>query len=265
MCQVKGSPTRAKKNRLEPVKTRRIANQVVNRNRKMTMITPKPDSSSHGREQALGAAHRVDPGERALRKHASGRRSCSGGLRRGGSAGSALAGPTGRPLDRLYRATALLQRFRLRAAPHTGRAPFGRPFPPGPELERLGWPAESSHAILGHAEYSGVPRNTTWRASLFSPATSLPAPRRLCAGQARPLHRMRWRLQRAQKMKDKAFAPRRQPRRHVREPPSWASSSMPTSPFCIRAVQCPRRRPGTVERFQCSIRRDRRLAGCRVH
>jgi len=36
------------------------------------------------------------------------------------------------------------------------------------ELERLGWPEELRTAILGHAEYSGVPRLTHLAKSLFA-------------------------------------------------------------------------------------------------
>jgi predicted hydrolase (HD superfamily) len=36
------------------------------------------------------------------------------------------------------------------------------------ELERLGWPAETRTAILGHAQYSGVPRVTHLDKVLFA-------------------------------------------------------------------------------------------------
>ena len=36
------------------------------------------------------------------------------------------------------------------------------------ELERLGWPLELRTAILGHAQYSGVPRETHLAKSLFA-------------------------------------------------------------------------------------------------
>jgi predicted hydrolase (HD superfamily) len=36
------------------------------------------------------------------------------------------------------------------------------------ELERLGWPEELRTAILGHAQYSGVPRLTHLAKSLFA-------------------------------------------------------------------------------------------------
>jgi predicted hydrolase (HD superfamily) len=36
------------------------------------------------------------------------------------------------------------------------------------ELERLGWPVEMRTAILGHAQYSGVPRVTHLDKALFA-------------------------------------------------------------------------------------------------
>jgi predicted hydrolase (HD superfamily) len=36
------------------------------------------------------------------------------------------------------------------------------------ELERLGWPEEVRTAILGHAQYSGVPRSTHLAKALFA-------------------------------------------------------------------------------------------------
>jgi len=74
------------------------------------------------------------------------------------------------------------------------------------ELERLGWPAELRTAILGHAQYSGVPRITHLDKCLFAcdelagflTACALVKPTRTIAEvEAAGVRK---------KMKDKAFA-----------------------------------------------------------
>jgi predicted hydrolase (HD superfamily) len=64
----------------------------------------------------------------------------------------------------IYTATALLHDFDYERHPTAEEHPFVGVR----ELERLGWPEELRTAILGHAEYSGVPRVTHLAKSLFA-------------------------------------------------------------------------------------------------
>ncbi len=64
----------------------------------------------------------------------------------------------------LYAATALLHDFDYERHPTAEEHPFVGVR----ELERLGWPAELRTAILGHAQYSGVPRATHLAKALFA-------------------------------------------------------------------------------------------------
>jgi predicted hydrolase (HD superfamily) len=64
----------------------------------------------------------------------------------------------------LYSTTALLHDFDYERHPSLEEHPFVGVR----ELERLGWPVELRTAILGHAQYSGVPRVTHLDKSLFA-------------------------------------------------------------------------------------------------
>jgi len=64
----------------------------------------------------------------------------------------------------LYTTTALLHDFDYERHPSAAEHPFVGVR----ELERLGWPAELRTAILGHAQYSGVPRATHLAKALFA-------------------------------------------------------------------------------------------------
>jgi len=64
----------------------------------------------------------------------------------------------------IYSTTALLHDFDYERHP----TPEEHPFVGVGELERLGWPAEMRTAILGHAQYSGVPRETHLAKALFA-------------------------------------------------------------------------------------------------
>jgi predicted hydrolase (HD superfamily) len=64
----------------------------------------------------------------------------------------------------LYATTALLHDFDYERHPSLEEHPFVGVR----ELERLGWPAETRTAILGHAQYSGVPRVTHLDKVLFA-------------------------------------------------------------------------------------------------
>ena len=102
----------------------------------------------------------------------------------------------------LYSTTALLHDFDYERHP----TPQEHPFVGVRELERQGWPAELRTAILGHAQYSGVPRVTHLDKTLFAcdelagflTACALVKPSKSIAEVEVPSVR--------KKMKDKAFA-----------------------------------------------------------
>jgi predicted hydrolase (HD superfamily) len=75
-----------------------------------------------------------------------------------------LEGEARRAFIELYATTALLHDFDYERHPTAEEHPFVGVR----ELERLGWPEELRTAILGHAEYSGVPRLTHLAKSLFA-------------------------------------------------------------------------------------------------
>jgi predicted hydrolase (HD superfamily) len=102
----------------------------------------------------------------------------------------------------LYTTTALLHDFDYERHP----TPEEHPFVGVRELERQGWPQELRTAILGHAQYSGVPRVTHLDKALFAcdelagflTACALVKPTKKIAEVEVPSVR--------KKMKDKAFA-----------------------------------------------------------
>jgi predicted hydrolase (HD superfamily) len=67
-------------------------------------------------------------------------------------------------LVELYSTTALLHDFDYERHPTAAEHPFVGVR----ELERLGWPVELRTAILGHAQYSGVARETHLAKALFA-------------------------------------------------------------------------------------------------
>ncbi|HEY1985396.1 MAG TPA: HAD family hydrolase [Terracidiphilus sp.] len=75
-----------------------------------------------------------------------------------------LDGAEREALMRLYSTTALLHDFDYERHPSREEHPFVGVR----ELERQGWPPEMRTAILGHAEYSGVPRVTHLDKVLFA-------------------------------------------------------------------------------------------------
>jgi predicted hydrolase (HD superfamily) len=113
-----------------------------------------------------------------------------------------LAGDERAALRELYAATALLHDFDYERHPTAEEHPFVGVR----ELERLGWPEELRTAILGHAQYSGVPRVTHLAKALFAcdelsgflTACALVKPSKAIADvEVRSVRK---------KMKDKAFA-----------------------------------------------------------
>jgi predicted hydrolase (HD superfamily) len=138
----------------------------------------------------------------SLRKHALAVETCVT------ACGEAEADRLGLPADQraafiqLYSTTALLHDFDYERHPTADEHPFVGVR----ELERLGWPQEMRTAILGHAQYSGVPRVTHLDKALFAcdelagflTACALVKPTKAIADVEVPSVR--------KKMKDKAFA-----------------------------------------------------------
>jgi len=75
-----------------------------------------------------------------------------------------LVGDARAALLNLYSTTALLHDFDYERHPTAEEHPFVGV----KELERLGWPEEMRTAILGHAQYSGVPRVSHLAKALFA-------------------------------------------------------------------------------------------------
>ena len=113
-----------------------------------------------------------------------------------------LAGEDRARFVELYTTTGLLHDFDYERHPTAEEHPFVGVR----ELERKGWPVEMRTAILGHAQYSGVPRVTHLDKALFAcdelagflTACALVKPTRAIADVEVPSVR--------KKMKDKAFA-----------------------------------------------------------
>jgi predicted hydrolase (HD superfamily) len=138
----------------------------------------------------------------SLRKHALAVEACVTAY---GEAEAERLGLTGAERDRfleLYTTTALLHDYDYERHPTMDEHPFVGIR----ELERQGWPQEMRTAILGHAQYSGVPRVTHLDKVLFAcdelagflTACALVKPSKSIAEVEVPSVR--------KKMKDKAFA-----------------------------------------------------------
>lgn len=121
------------------------------------------NGSTYGREQALSLLHEWTQSE-SLRKHALAVETCVAAYGEAEADGLGLTGADRERLITLYSTTALLHDFDYEKHP----TPDEHPFVGVRELERLGWPAETRTAILGHAQYSGVPRITRLDKVLFA-------------------------------------------------------------------------------------------------
>jgi predicted hydrolase (HD superfamily) len=138
----------------------------------------------------------------SLRKHAQAVEICVTAYGEAEADRLGLAGEERAALLRLYATTALLHDFDYERHPTADEHPFVGVR----ELERLGWPQETRTAILGHAQYSGVPRVTHLDKTLFAcdelagflTACALVKPTKAIADVEVPSVR--------KKMKDKAFA-----------------------------------------------------------
>ena len=117
----------------------------------------------YGREQAWRLLTEWTQSEN-LRKHALAVEIC---LTASGEAEADRVGISGdarADFVRLYTVTGLLHDFDYERHPSKEEHPFVGVR----ELERLGWPQEVRTAILGHAQYSGVPRTTQLDKALFA-------------------------------------------------------------------------------------------------
>lgn len=155
----------------------------------------------YGRVEAWGLLTEWTESE-SLRKHALAVEACVAAMGEAEAERLGLAGEERAALIELYSTTALLHDFDYERHPTAAEHPFVGVR----ELERLGWPEELRTAILGHAQYSGVPRTTHLAKALFAcdelagflTACALVKPTKAIADVEVPSVR--------KKMKDKAFA-----------------------------------------------------------
>jgi predicted hydrolase (HD superfamily) len=100
----------------------------------------------------------------SLRKHALAVEACVAAYGEAEAERLGLEGEKRQAMLALYQTTALLHDFDYERHPSLDEHPFVGV----KELERLGWPEELRTAILGHAQYSGVPRATHLAKALFA-------------------------------------------------------------------------------------------------
>ncbi len=158
-------------------------------------------NQKHGREQAWRLLTEWTESE-SLRKHALAVEACVTACGEAEADRLGLTGSERAELLELYSTTALLHDFDYERHPTAEEHPFVGVR----ELERLGWPLALRTAILGHAQYSGVPRDTHLAKVLFAcdelagflTACALVKPSKAIAEvEVRSVRK---------KMKDKAFA-----------------------------------------------------------
>ena len=121
------------------------------------------DANQYGRDQALALLWEWTQGE-SLRKHALAVEACVAGYGETEAGRLALSGAERDALLTLYSTTALLHDFDYERHPSLEEHPFAGVR----ELERLGWPEVLRTAILSHASYSGVPRQSHLEKVLFA-------------------------------------------------------------------------------------------------
>lgn len=117
----------------------------------------------YGRERAWNLLIEWTQNEN-LRKHARAVEICVTACGEAEADRIGLSGEQRARLIELYSTTALLHDFDYERHPTTEEHPFVGVR----ELERQGWPLELRTAILGHAQYSGVPRVTHLDKALFA-------------------------------------------------------------------------------------------------
>lgn len=121
------------------------------------------DQEVFNRDRAWALLTEWTQGE-SLRKHALAVETCVVAYGEAEADRLGLGGPQREAMLQLYSTTALLHDFDYERHP----TPEEHPFVGVRELERLGWPLEMRRAILGHAQYSGVPRDTHLAKALFA-------------------------------------------------------------------------------------------------
>jgi predicted hydrolase (HD superfamily) len=119
--------------------------------------------SGYGRAQAWQLLTEWTQSEN-LRKHALAVEICVMAMGEAEAGRLALGEAERAALVELYSTTALLHDFDYERHPTAAEHPFVGVR----ELERLGWAAELRTAILGHAQYSGVARETHLAKALFA-------------------------------------------------------------------------------------------------
>jgi predicted hydrolase (HD superfamily) len=119
--------------------------------------------SRYGREEAWQLVIEWTQNE-SLRKHALAVEICVTACGEAEADRRGLGGDERAAFLQLYTTTGLLHDFDYERHPTQEEHPFVGVR----ELERLGWPQEVRTAILGHAQYSGVPRVTHLDKSLFA-------------------------------------------------------------------------------------------------
>jgi predicted hydrolase (HD superfamily) len=124
---------------------------------------PFSAAETYGRTQAWQLLTEWTQSE-SLRKHALAVEACVAACGEAEAERLGLSGKERASLVQLYSTTALLHDFDYELHPSLEEHPFVGVR----ELERLGWPIELRTAILGHAQYSGVPRVTHLDKSLFA-------------------------------------------------------------------------------------------------
>ena len=157
--------------------------------------------ANFGREQAWQLLTEWTEGE-SLRKHALAVEICVTAFGEAEADRFGLSGDERGEFIQLYTTTGLLHDFDYERHPTAAEHPFVGVR----QLERLGWPQELRTAILGHSQYSGVPRVTHLDKALFAcdelagflTACALVKPTKAIADVEVPSVR--------KKMKDKAFA-----------------------------------------------------------
>lgn len=120
-------------------------------------------NEAYGRAQAWALLKEWTVSE-SLRKHALAVEACVAACGEAEADRLGLAGQERDALLNLYTTTALLHDFDYERHPTAEEHPFVGVR----ELERLGWPETMRTAILGHAQYSGVPRETHLAKALFA-------------------------------------------------------------------------------------------------
>ena len=159
------------------------------------------DERDYSREAAWNLLTEWTQSE-SLRKHALAVEACVVACGEAEADRLGLAGEERAALVNLYSTTALLHDYDYEKHP----TPEEHPFVGVKELERQGWPEAMRVAILGHAQYSGVPRETHLAKALFAcdelagflTACALVKPTKAIADVEVPSVK--------KKLKDKAFA-----------------------------------------------------------